>query len=67
MFNGSELSGDLGSKFACPVLSAGWRNTPVDALYTMLDVTQQFRNQRFELHIAELDKEKCESFRTIIP
>lgn len=56
----------MGRKFACPVLSTGWRIKPVDAIYIMLAEAERIRDQGFELHIAELDQERYNMFKTIV-
>jgi hypothetical protein len=53
-------------KFACPVLSTGWRIKPVDAVYIMLAEAERIRDQGLELHIAELDQERYNMFKNIV-
>jgi hypothetical protein len=64
-FTSADLS-MMGTRLACPVLSAGWRNDPVSALYMMLMEAERFGGSRLELHIAELDKDRYDTFKSIV-
>ena len=61
-----EAEHDMGQRFACPVLSAGWRLKPTDALYIMLAEADRFTNPDLELHIAERDEARYQTFRAIV-
>jgi len=65
MFEEAE-NGRMGTRFACPVLSAGWRLKAIDALYIMLAEAERFNTDKLELHIAERDKSRYDMFRTSI-
>ena len=57
--------GDLGSKFATPILSAGWRLKPEEALHIMLNEVERCDFRGLELHIAALEGD-YDMARTII-
>ena len=65
MFEAAE-GGSVGTKLACPVLSAGWRLPAIDALYLMVAEAERFVSDRVELHIAEIDPKRYAQFRTIV-
>lgn len=64
MLQDMESSGQLGTRIAMPVLTGGWRNSPIEALYLILGEADQIRHG--ELHLAELDTERYEMFKPII-
>lgn len=64
MLQDMEVSGDVGTRIAMPVLSGGWRVPPIDALYLILGEADQIKYG--ELHLAELDKERYEMFKSVI-
>jgi len=61
-----SAGGDRGTKLACPVIRAGWRLDPIQALCIMLDAATHFRDKDLELHIAERDPDKYKAFRPYI-
>ena len=64
MLQGMESSGDLGTRIAMPVLTGGWRLSPIEALYLILGEADQIPCG--ELHLAELDKDRYEMFKPIV-
>lgn len=64
MLESMEMSGDLGSKIAMPVLSGGWRINPIEALYLILGEADQIGVG--ELHLAEMNKSHYEMFKPIV-
>ena len=64
MLEDMQSSGEVGTKIAMPVLSGGWRLSPIEALYLILGEADQI--QCGELHLAELDKDKYEMFKSVI-
>ena len=64
MLEDMESSGQLGTRIAMPVLSGGWRVSPLEALYLILGEANQIKCG--ELHLAELDKERYEMFKSVI-
>ena len=64
MLQDMESSGELGTRIAMPVLSGGWRMSPIDALYLILGEADQIKCG--ELHLAELDDKRYEMFKSVI-
>ena len=65
MLTSADIS-DMGTRLACPVLSAGWRTDPVSALYMMIAEVEEFPGSRVQLHLAEPDKDRYDAFRTVV-
>ena len=57
----------MGTRFASPVLSGGWRLKAMEAIYIMLAEADRFTDPTLELHIAERDAARYQLLRTIIP